>query len=73
MAHPTGPLPAGPLAQRLGPLLPPERQATARLVEIRPYGHFVTYGIGVSLMDMWVPATARARVPVAASTSDEER
>jgi hypothetical protein len=29
-----------------------------------PEGRFVTYGIGVSLMDMAKPARALARVPV---------
>lgn len=64
VVHPAGPLPSGPLAERLGPLLPPERQATMCLIEIVPHGHFVTYGVGVSLARMRVPALARARVPV---------
>lgn len=34
------------------------------LIEITPTGHFLTYGIGVKLMDMRVPEKARARVPV---------
>jgi hypothetical protein len=52
------------LAQ-LANLLPTERRATSRIVEIRPEGWFVTYGIGVSLLQMRDPAVARARVPVA--------
>lgn len=34
------------------------------LLEIRPTGHFVTYGVGVSLLDMRHPQKARGRVPV---------
>ena len=52
------------LAQ-LGRLLPPERRDTCRIVEIRPVGRFVTYGIGVPLMRMRDPVLARGRVPVA--------
>ncbi|MDQ7910411.1 pyridoxamine 5'-phosphate oxidase family protein [Phytohabitans sp. ZYX-F-186] len=65
IVHPAGALPPGPLAGELGPLLPPERRTSACLVEIVPRGHFVTYGVGVPLARMRVPALARARVPVA--------
>ena len=34
------------------------------VITVKPTGHFVTYGVGVSLMDMRDPAKARARVPV---------
>jgi len=34
------------------------------MLEIRPTGHFVTYGVGVSLMDMRDPEKARGRAPV---------
>jgi hypothetical protein len=34
------------------------------IIEIRPTGHFVTYGVGVSLLDMRDPKKARGRVPV---------
>ncbi|BCB83026.1 pyridoxamine 5'-phosphate oxidase family protein [Phytohabitans suffuscus] len=63
--HPPGPLPAGPIAEQLGPLLPPQRLESTCLVEIEPRGHFVTYGIGVPLTRMRIPDLARARVPVA--------
>ena len=49
---------------KLGRLLPPERRATCSIVEIRPAGHFVTYGLGVSLRQMRDTALARARIPV---------
>ncbi len=35
-----------------------------RAIEVTPHGHFVTYGIGVSLWAMRSPDRARARVPV---------
>jgi len=34
------------------------------IIEIRPTGHFATYGVGVSLMDMRDPEKARGRAPV---------
>lgn len=34
------------------------------MVAITPEGHFLTYGVGVSLMDMRHPELARARVPI---------
>jgi Pyridoxamine 5'-phosphate oxidase len=49
---------------RLGSLLPPERRASAVVIEITAQGTFVTYGVGVSLRDMRNSALARARVPV---------
>jgi hypothetical protein len=49
----------------LARLLPAERRATSRIIEIRPEDRFVTYGVGVSLMRMRQPALARARMPVA--------
>ena len=33
-------------------------------LEIRPTGHFATYGVGVPLLDMRDPEKARGRVPV---------
>ena len=34
------------------------------IIEIRPAGHFATYGVGVSLLDMRDPQKARGRAPV---------
>lgn len=34
------------------------------IIEIRPTGHFATYGVGVSLLDMRDPQKARGRAPV---------
>lgn len=39
----------------------PQEMATASIVEIAPVGDFVTYGIGVSLMQMRFPEKARGR------------
>jgi hypothetical protein len=39
-------------------------KASACLIEVIPEGTFVTYGVGVPLLKMRDPATARARVPV---------
>ncbi len=34
------------------------------IIEIHPTGHFATYGVGVSLLDMRDPEKARGRTPV---------
>jgi hypothetical protein len=41
-----------------------EMVAGSCLVEIAPMGEFVTYGVGVRLMDMREPEKARGRAPV---------
>lgn len=51
-----------PVMEALRPLLPPERRATASVIEIEPYGAFVTYGLDVPLLKMRNPELARARV-----------
>jgi hypothetical protein len=50
--------------KELASLLPAERQASACIIEVIPEGRFVTYGVGVSLMQLRDPAAAGARVPV---------
>jgi hypothetical protein len=42
----------------------PEKLATMSVLEIEPQGDFVTYGIGVPLMQMRYPEKARGRAPV---------
>lgn len=54
----------GAVLAKLAPMLPPARRASCSVLEIRPSGHFVTYGLGVSLRQMRDTALARARVPV---------
>ncbi|UQU67795.1 pyridoxamine 5'-phosphate oxidase family protein [Couchioplanes caeruleus] len=49
----------------LARLVPPERRDACTIVEVRPVGHFVTYGVGVPLLAMRDPARSRARTPVA--------
>jgi len=63
--HPPGPLADRPVPKQLAALLPAERQASSCILEIVPEDQFVTYGLGVSLMQMRSPAASRARVPVA--------
>ena len=43
----------------------PEKLATMSVLEIEPQGDFVTYGIGIPLMQMRYPEKARGRAPVA--------
>lgn len=57
--------PPGSAPDRLASLIPAERRASGRVVEIEPGGDFVLYGIGVPLTRMREPDAARARVPVA--------
>lgn len=52
------------LAGGLDALLPPERRGQGCIIAVVPDGAFVTYGIGVSLTDMRIPAIARGRVSV---------
>jgi pyridoxamine 5'-phosphate oxidase-like protein len=64
LVHPAGSPQARSLSKALGALLPPDRRDSASIIEIRPEGQFLTYGLGVSLMKMRDPERARARVPV---------
>lgn len=65
VVHPPGTSQTRALIERLGSLLPPERRASAAVIEIVPEGAFVTYGVGIPLREMRNTARARARVPVA--------
>jgi hypothetical protein len=65
IVHPAAFLEALPLPRQYASLLPTERRTAGRIIEIRPEGRFLTYGLGVSLMRMRSPALARAHVPVA--------
>jgi hypothetical protein len=56
--------PDHPLPAQLSALLPADRRDVGTLVEIRPSGWFVTYGLGVSLRQMRDPVLARNRVPI---------
>jgi hypothetical protein len=50
--------------EHLAHLLPAERITSSRVIEIRPEGRFLTYGVGVPLTRMRDPNVARARAPV---------
>jgi hypothetical protein len=63
--HPAGSLDIGLVSKELMKLVPEARKAGSSVIELVPEGRFLTYGIGVSLMDMADPALALARVPVA--------
>jgi hypothetical protein len=64
--NPTGLAPAAVLADlpHLAKFVPEERRTSCAVLEIRPTGHFVTYGLGVPLLRMRDPAAARARIPI---------
>jgi hypothetical protein len=62
--HAAGSLDVGSVSKQLTRLVPEARKASSCIIELEPQGRFLTYGIGVSLMDMRDPALARARVPV---------
>lgn len=59
--HPDGIIAEKP---RLAKLVPSGHTAKVIFLELRPAGHFVTYGVGVSLRGMLDPVKAHARVPV---------
>jgi hypothetical protein len=48
-----------------GMKLPDAEKDDMQIIEVTPVGDFITYGIGVSLMDMREPEKARGRVAVA--------
>jgi hypothetical protein len=48
----------------LAKLVPPARRTSCAIVDIRPTGHYVTYGLGVPLLRMRDPERSRARIPV---------
>ena len=64
MVHPAGSVDPGSVSKELEKILPEARRATSCVLELVPEGRFLTYGIGVSLMDMRDPALAIAHVPV---------
>lgn len=63
--HPAGSLDIGTVSTDLLKLVPEARKDGSTVIELVPEGRFLTYGIGVSLMDMARPELALARVPVA--------
>lgn len=55
------------IPEDLASMVPPERRSSSTIIEIVPAGMFVTYGIGVPLLQMRTPERSRARVPVGAA------
>jgi hypothetical protein len=64
IVHPADSPEVRSVLKELASLLPAERQASARIIEVIPEGSFVTYGVGVALTQLRDPAAAGARVPV---------
>lgn len=65
IVHPAGSVKIASLSKELESLLPPDRRDAGVVIELVPEGHFLTYGVGVPLMDMLKPELAKAVVPVA--------
>lgn len=63
--YPAGSAEMASLPTELARLLPNDGKASACVIELVPEGHFLTYGLGVSLMEMREPALARGHVAVA--------
>jgi hypothetical protein len=64
IVHPAGSVRIDSLSKELESLLPRDRRDNAVLIELIPEGRFLTYGVGVPLMDMQKPELAEAVVPV---------
>ena len=64
VVHPEGWTKLSTALKQIEALIPPQRRASSTVIEIIPEGDLVTYGIGVSLLQMRDPAAARAHVSV---------
>lgn len=69
LVHPAGSIRLSSISKELDSLLPPDRKDAGVVIELIPYGRFLTYGVGVSLMEMRKPDIARAEIPVSAPES----
>lgn len=63
--HPSGTVTRSSLPKELQPLLPKTDGLPMCMIELAPEGAFLTYGVGVSLMQMRDPAVAAGHVPTA--------
>ena len=61
--HPAGSITRSVLPDKLQRLLPDADGSPMCILELAPEGRFLTYGVGVSLMDMRNPEIAGAHVP----------
>jgi hypothetical protein len=62
--HPAGSVTRSSLPKPLQRLLPETGGSGISVLEFAPEGQFLTYGVGVSLMEMRKPDVARAHAPV---------
>lgn len=62
--RPPGAFDLNAISARLARLIPSETAQRSALIELTPSGQFLTYGIGVPLMQMRDTAQARGRAPV---------
>jgi hypothetical protein len=67
IVHPPGEF---AVPKQLASMAPTERLASGCVVEIRPVGRLLTYGLGVSLAGMRDTAAARGHVPVGVMATD---
>jgi len=65
IVHAAGSVKVSSLSKELDSLLPSDRREAAVVIELTPEGQFLTYGVGVRLMDMQKPELARGEVPTA--------
>lgn len=63
IVHPPGTLDLRSVSKELARLIPPDTVDGAAILELVPEGEFLTYGIGISLMEMRDPVAARGRAP----------
>jgi Pyridoxamine 5'-phosphate oxidase len=63
IVHPAGSVKVSSLSKELDSLLPSDRREAAVVIELTPEGQFLTYGVGVRLMDLQKPELARGIVP----------
>lgn len=64
VVHLPGSVELAPIYKELGSLLPEDRKDAGVVIELIPEGRFLTYGVGIPLIDMQKPELARATVPV---------
>jgi hypothetical protein len=64
IVHPAGSLKIGSLSKQLESMVPSDHRDAAVVIELIPECRFLTYGVGVPLMDMMKPELAQAVVPL---------
>ena len=52
------------VSKKLASMIPAERRDSCCILDLEPVGRFLTYGVGVSLMQMRDPVAATGRVAV---------